>query len=84
MPFSNIRRRTAEHMVRSKATSAHAFIAVEVDYHNVDTVRLAEKDSFRTDEGVAPHVPAVRVSRAVVDALRDYPGAQRRRSATTS
>src|SRR5687768_11123888 len=31
VPFSNIRRRTAEHMVRSKATSAHALTAVEVD-----------------------------------------------------
>ena len=70
--LNNIRRRTAEHMIRSKATSAHAFIAMEVDYHNVERVRLAEKDAFRTDEGVAlTYLPFV--SRAVVDALRDFP-----------
>jgi 2-oxoglutarate dehydrogenase E2 component (dihydrolipoamide succinyltransferase) len=72
VPFSNIRRRTAEHMVRSKATSAHAYIAMEVDYHNVDKVRLAEKDAFRAEEGVAlTYLPFI--SRAVVDALRDFP-----------
>ncbi len=72
VPFSNIRRRTAEHMVRSKSTSAHALVAVEVDYHNVERVRLAEKNSFRTDEGVAlTYLPFV--SRSVVDALRDFP-----------
>src|SRR5437899_3202194 len=53
VPFSNIRRRTAEHMVRSKATSAHALVALEVDYHNVERVRLAEKDAFRASEGAA-------------------------------
>ncbi len=34
VPFSNMRRRTAEHMVRSKATSPHAFIANEVDFES--------------------------------------------------
>src|SRR5207249_7101484 len=72
IPFSNIRRRTAEHMVRSKATSAHTLVAVEVDYHNVERVRLAEKDAFRASEGAAlTYLPFI--SRAVVDALRDYP-----------
>ena len=72
VPFLNIRRRTAEHMVRSKSTSAHALATMEVDYHNVERVRLAEKDAFRTDEGVAlTYLPFV--SRAVVDALRDFP-----------
>ena len=71
-PFSNIRRRTAEHMVRSKSTSAHALVAMEVDYHKVEQVRLAEKDAFRTDEDVAlTYLPFV--SRAVIDALRDFP-----------
>src|SRR5438874_622942 len=32
--FSNIRKRTAEHMVRSQATSAHVLTAVEVDFEN--------------------------------------------------
>ena len=72
VPFSNIRRRTAEHMVESKSTSAHTLAAMEVDYHNVERVRLAEKDAFRTDEDVAlTYLPFV--SRAVVDTLRDFP-----------
>src|SRR5439155_5189427 len=32
IPFSNIRRRTAEHMIRSKATSAHVLVVVETDF----------------------------------------------------
>jgi 2-oxoglutarate dehydrogenase E2 component (dihydrolipoamide succinyltransferase) len=72
VPFSRIRRRTAEHMVRSKATSPHALVAVEVDYGNVDRVRLAEKDAFRASEGVAlTYLPFI--SRATVDALREFP-----------
>jgi 2-oxoglutarate dehydrogenase E2 component (dihydrolipoamide succinyltransferase) len=72
IPFSNIRRRTAEHMVRSKHTSPHALTSVEVDYFNVDRVRLAEKDAFRAAEGVAlTYLPFI--SRAAVDALRDFP-----------
>jgi pyruvate dehydrogenase E2 component (dihydrolipoamide acetyltransferase) len=59
-------------MVRSKATSPHALTAVEVDYGNVDRVRLAEKDEFKASEGVAlTYLPFI--SRALVDALREYP-----------
>ena len=32
VPFTNIRRLTAEHMVRSKATSAHTLVVIEADY----------------------------------------------------
>ena len=59
-------------MVRSKATSPHALTAVEVDYGNVDRVRLVEKDAFRASEGVAlTYLPFI--SRAAVDALREFP-----------
>ncbi len=72
VPFSNIRRRTAEHMSRSKATAAHAMIVVEVDYEGVDRVRLAEKDRFKIEEGAnLTYLPFV--SRAVVDAIREFP-----------
>ena len=72
IPFSNIRKRTAEHMVRSQATSAHVLIAIEVDYDAVDRVRLAEKDAFKAEEGFSlTYLPFV--SRAVIDALRDFP-----------
>jgi pyruvate dehydrogenase E2 component (dihydrolipoamide acetyltransferase) len=72
VPFTNIRRRTAEHMVRSKATSAHTFMAVEADFERVEQVRRAERERFREQEGVAlNYLPFV--SRAVVEALRAYP-----------
>ena len=53
IPFTNIRRRTAEHMVRSKHTSAHTVVAVEVDYAAVERVRQAEKERFKAAEGSA-------------------------------
>jgi len=72
VPFSNMRRRTAEHMVRSKATSPHAFIANEVDFEAVERVRTAWGDRFRAEEGFAlTYLPFV--ARAAVEALRDYP-----------
>jgi pyruvate dehydrogenase E2 component (dihydrolipoamide acetyltransferase) len=72
VPFTNIRRRTAEHMVRSRATSAHAMVAVDVDYSAVEKVRTAEKASFKEAEGISlNYLPFI--SRAVVDVLDDFP-----------
>src|SRR5262249_56019638 len=72
VPFTNIRRRTAEHMVRSKHTSAHTMVAVEVDYAGVDKVRLAERERFRQAEGFGlTYLPFI--TRAVVDALEEFP-----------
>src|SRR5690606_10541306 len=44
VPFTRIRRLTAEHMVRSKATSPHVLQAVEVDFQRVDQVRKTVRD----------------------------------------
>jgi len=72
VPFTNIRRRTAEHMVRSKHTSAHTMVAVEVDYSAVDRVRRAERERFRASEGFSlTYLPFI--ARAVVDALEQWP-----------
>ena len=72
IPFTNIRRRTAEHMVRSKHTSAHTMVAVEVDYSGVDKVRRLEKDAFKEAEGFSlTYLPFI--SRAVIDALEEFP-----------
>jgi pyruvate dehydrogenase E2 component (dihydrolipoamide acetyltransferase) len=72
VPFSNMRRRTAEHMVRSKATSPHAFIANEVDFEGVERVRKAWGERFKAEEGFAlTYLPFV--ARAAVEALRDFP-----------
>ncbi|MDQ3679235.1 MAG: 2-oxo acid dehydrogenase subunit E2 [Actinomycetota bacterium] len=72
VPFSNIRRRTAEHMRRSIETSAHTLVVLEVDYHNVDKVRVPVKERFKAEEGVGLTYLAF-IARAVVDAIRDYP-----------
>jgi 2-oxoglutarate dehydrogenase E2 component (dihydrolipoamide succinyltransferase) len=71
-PFNNIRRRTAEHMVMSKAVSAHALIATEVDFEGVERVRRAHGEAFKADEGFTlTYLPFI--SLAVVDALREFP-----------
>jgi pyruvate dehydrogenase E2 component (dihydrolipoamide acetyltransferase) len=72
VPFTNIRRRTAEHMVRSKHTSAHTVVAMEVDYTAVERVRLAQKEHFKSTEGFGlTYLPFI--SRAVIDALEEWP-----------
>jgi pyruvate dehydrogenase E2 component (dihydrolipoamide acetyltransferase) len=72
VPLNNIRRRTGEHMVMSLSTSPHAFIAVEVDYSNIDRVRAAMKEAFKADEGFSlTYMPFI--ARAVVDAMVKFP-----------
>jgi 2-oxoglutarate dehydrogenase E2 component (dihydrolipoamide succinyltransferase) len=72
VPFTNIRRRTAEHMVRSKHTSAHTVVAMEVDYSAVEKARRAEKERFKEQEGFSlTYLPFI--SRAVIDAIGDWP-----------
>ncbi len=72
IPFNNIRRRTAEHMVRSKATSAHTLVAIEVDFEQVDRIRRALKESFAREEGFSlTYLPFI--ARATVEALRTFP-----------
>ncbi|MGH9001258.1 MAG: dihydrolipoamide acetyltransferase family protein [Acidimicrobiia bacterium] len=72
VPWDNIRRRTAEHMVRSKATSPHVLTAVEVDFEGVEVVRAARKGEFKEREGFSlTYLPFV--ARAVCDAFSDYP-----------
>ncbi len=72
IPFTNIRRRTAEHMVRSKATSAHTLMVKEIDYERVEQVRRAHGARFKADEGFSlTYLPFA--SRATVEALREFP-----------
>jgi 2-oxoglutarate dehydrogenase E2 component (dihydrolipoamide succinyltransferase) len=72
VPHTNIRRRTAEHMTRSKQTSAHVYAAIEVDFEKVDQVRKAHKDAFKASEGFSlTYLPFI--SRALIDAIAEYP-----------
>jgi len=72
VPFTNIRRRTAEHMVRSKATSAHTLMVREIDYERVEQVRRLHGERFRQEEGFSlTYLPFV--ARATVEALAEFP-----------
>ncbi len=71
-PFTAIRRRTAEHMVRSLGTAAHTLVVMEVDYSGVERTRLAARDAFRSEAGFGlTALPFV--ARAVIDAIGDFP-----------
>ncbi len=51
IPFTKVRRLTAGHMVRSKATSAHTLMVKEVDYERVEQIRRTHGAAVRNDEG---------------------------------
>ncbi|HYM66096.1 MAG TPA: dihydrolipoamide acetyltransferase family protein, partial [Patescibacteria group bacterium] len=70
--LSIMRRSIAEHMVRSLATSPHAWTLQEVDVSNLVRYREAEKDSFKARHGVAlTYLPfAVQI---VCDAIKQFP-----------
>jgi 2-oxoglutarate dehydrogenase E2 component (dihydrolipoamide succinyltransferase) len=72
VPFDNIRRRTAEHMVRSKATSAHVYTSVKVDFEHVERVRQMHQRAWKDSEGFTlTYLPFV--VRAFSDVVHDYP-----------
>lgn len=72
IPFTKIRRLTAEHMVRSKATSAHTLMVKEVDYERVDVVRRLVGASYKEQEGFSlTYLPFIAV--AAVEALQSFP-----------
>ena len=70
--LSKIRQITGAHMLMSQSVSPHALSMVEVDYSNVDATRLRLKDEFKEAEGFSlTYLPFI--SRAVVDAIGDFP-----------
>ena len=72
IPFDRIRRVTADHMVRSKATSPHVLQAIDVDFLSVDTVRLAQRESWRAQHGYSlSYLPFI--AKAVCIALVEFP-----------
>ena len=72
VPFTRIRRLTADHMIRSKATSPHVLQAVEVDFHRVDQVRKAVRDAWKAKHGHSlTYLPFI--GNAVCRALQDFP-----------
>ena len=72
LPFTRIRKLTADHMVRSKATSPHVLQAVEVDFSRVDRVRKTVRDAFKAKHGHSlTYLPFI--AHAVCEALHDFP-----------
>jgi len=72
MKLSVMRKAIAEHMVRSLATSPHAWTLQEVDVTNLVRYREAEKDGFRARHGVSlTYLPFV--IQIVCDAIKQFP-----------
>jgi pyruvate dehydrogenase E2 component (dihydrolipoamide acetyltransferase) len=72
VPFSALRKRIAEHMVRSKATSAHVLQAIEVDFSGVEAARGALKKAWKEREETSlTYLPFI--ARAVALALPEFP-----------
>ena len=70
--LSVMRRSIAEHMVRSLATSPHAWTLQEVDVTNLVRYRESEKEGFRSRHGVAlTYIPFV--VQVVCEAIKQFP-----------
>lgn len=71
-PLTPTRRAIAEHMVRSKRTSPHAWLSMEVDMSRVAALRASRRADFEQHYGAKlTYLPFV--ARAVCEALRQYP-----------
>lgn len=72
VPFSKIRRRTAEHMVRSKAISPHVLQAVEVDFQRIERLRATAQETWRAGQGFSlTYLPFV--AHALAGAIAEFP-----------
>jgi 2-oxoglutarate dehydrogenase E2 component (dihydrolipoamide succinyltransferase) len=71
IPYDRLRKKIADHMVMSKATSPHVLQAVEVDFNNVASVRNKHKAGFKKRNGFSlTFLPFI--ARATVAAIGDY------------
>ena len=72
VPLNRIRKLTGDHMVMSKATSAHTLTVMEADFEGVDRVRRARRDQWKAAEGFSlTYLPFI--ARAASDAIAEYP-----------
>jgi pyruvate dehydrogenase E2 component (dihydrolipoamide acetyltransferase) len=72
VPMSPIRRKTAEHMILSKRTSAHVTTVFEVDMSRVDALRRKYRQAYEERSGVKlTYTPFI--VKATVDALKAFP-----------
>ncbi len=72
VPMSPIRRKTAEHMVLSKRTSAHVSTVWEIDMTRVDQLRRKYGQQYLDRSGIKlTYLPFI--LKATVDALKAFP-----------
>jgi pyruvate dehydrogenase E2 component (dihydrolipoamide acetyltransferase) len=72
VPMSPIRRKTAEHMVLSKRTSAHVTTVFEIDMTRADQLRKKYRPQYEERSGVKlTYMPFI--IKATVDALKAFP-----------
>jgi 2-oxoglutarate dehydrogenase E2 component (dihydrolipoamide succinyltransferase) len=72
VPMSPIRKKTAEHMVLSKRTSAHVTTVFELDLTRVDKLRDKYRQVYEERNGVRlTYLPFI--IKGVVDALKAFP-----------
>ena len=71
-PLTHMRRSIADHMVRSRRTSAHVTTVFEVDMSRVVAIRAANGPAFEERAGVRLTLMPF-FARAAIDALGDFP-----------
>ena len=72
VPMSAIRKKTAEHMLLSKRTSAHVTTVFEVDMTPVDALRHEHRETYLGRSGVKlTFMPFI--LKATIDALKEFP-----------
>jgi 2-oxoglutarate dehydrogenase E2 component (dihydrolipoamide succinyltransferase) len=70
--MSPIRRKTAEHMIASKRTSAHVTTVFEIDMTRADQLRRKYRENYEERSGVKlTYMPFI--LKATVDALKAFP-----------
>lgn len=72
IPMDNMRRRIAEHMVKSKFTAPHVFSVAEVDMTRVINFREKVKQLFEAREGFKFTITPI-IIEASVKALKEFP-----------
>ena len=72
VPWTNIRRRTAEHMVAASRETARAWNAVEADWTNIAQLRAQVKENFKQREGFSlTYMPFL--CKVICDTLMEMP-----------
>lgn len=70
--MSNVRKKTAEHMVFSKRTSAHVTTMQEVDLTHIVRYRESIKDEFKKNNGFPLTYMAI-ITKEVCETIKEFP-----------